>query len=506
MNFFDQVQVSLKSGKGWDGLVAARRESWAAFWWPSWGNGWKGWDVIFVGSKDLWTLIDFRQNKVYTANDGEDGRTKDQYWANADDIYMVVPQGTIIKDAKTGRIIAQILHDKQKYLAAKWGKGGIWNMHFKNSVNQYPNFALLWEPAQLKNLILELQLLWDVGLIGTPSVGKSTLINAVSNVKAKTAEYHFTTLVPNLGSVKVWTMSFNMVDIPGLIAWASEWKWLWNDFLKHVLKSQVFTLIADLSRYESGIVELIEILDEIVLYIEKRFSNSPELWTDISDIYFTMEATKQNHIKLAVFWKDDTWEEHLLFEKILHFVFSKQDLVSDEEIIKEFKSEFFEKISKYLQDTFSFKLTKKLFETNTFVVSAANQYGTNDWLHYLADLLINEEVKHLALIEKAKIWVQMIVPIKDITDTEKPKLVHQWYLQEWASKNAKVWLIDDPDFSRLSFQTPWWNEEAMLWFWKVIDREGFTKMFDRYKVLPWDILKVKSHYDWNDDRYIMYTL
>lgn len=149
-------------------------------------------------SKDMNTLLNVRKYLKYIAAKGEPGRSKDQYGADGEDIVITVPVGTVVRDAPSGRALFQFLEDKQEYVVARGGQGGVGNMHFKNAISQYPNFALYGEPGQVQELQLELQLLADVGLIGTPSVGKSTLINAVSNVKAKTAAYHFTTLSPNL--------------------------------------------------------------------------------------------------------------------------------------------------------------------------------------------------------------------------------------------------------------------------------------------------------------------
>lgn len=505
MRFYDTVVIRIVSGKWGDGLVSAKKEAGHAMGGPSGGNGGKWGDVIFVASKDKNTLVDFRQKNVYKADSGEPGRAKEQYGANASPIILTVPVGTVIKDADTGRALFQFFKDKEEYIAARWGSGWVGNMHFKNAISQYPNFALYGEPGQKKELELELQLLGDVGLVGTPSVGKSTLINAVSNVKAKTAEYHFTTLVPNLGSVTVDGYSFNMVDIPGLIQGASQWKGLGNDFLKHVLKSQVFCLIADMTRYEQGVQELLQIMDEILLYMQDRFSYSQELGISIEEISTKLIVTESNNLKLQVWGEDMTGEQHLLFEKALLFVMSKVDLVADEEIVEELRSYFIEHVREYCIEKFAVTLDDSLIKSHVFVLSSANRQGLDPWLHAVAGILQHEEISHLSLLEETHIEKVVHKVISDITDQEKQFLLDKEYLNPGTSKHVRVWEIDSPDFCRLAFQVPWGNDEAQLWFWKVVSREGFLKIFNKHNVYPGDVLKIVSHYHGLDDRYIMYS-
>ena len=253
MQFYDEVEISIESWKWWNGLASGRRESWIPYWWPNGWDGGNGGSIIFQASKDESTLLDYKYKKIFKAKNWEDWRTKDQYWANAPDLTLIVPVETMVKHAETGKVLYHFTQDWETWKALAWGIGGKWNIHFKDAVNQYPNFFLLWEPGQKLNLILELQLLGDVGLIWNPSVGKSSLINCAASTKAKVADYPFTTLVPNLWSVSVGDFKFNMVDIPGLIEWAAEGKWLWNDFLRHVLKARIFAMVMDMSRYDEWI-------------------------------------------------------------------------------------------------------------------------------------------------------------------------------------------------------------------------------------------------------------
>ena len=250
MRFYDEVTISVQSGKGGDGTVTWRREAGVAFWWPSGGDGGKGWSVILQAAKDENTLQTYRYKSVFKAKPGEWGKSRDQYGANADDLILQVPVGTLIRDKETDEILYTFTKDQEQYVAVTWGEGGIGNIHFKDAVHQFPTFCLLGEPGNKKELVLELQLLADVALIGTPSVGKTSIINSISNTKAKVADYPFTTLIPNLWSITVQKTHFNMIDIPGLIKGAAEGKWLWNAFLRHILKARVFCMIGDISRYD----------------------------------------------------------------------------------------------------------------------------------------------------------------------------------------------------------------------------------------------------------------
>jgi GTP-binding protein len=197
--------------------VTGRREAGVPLGGPSGGNGGDGGSVVLRASKDENTLQSYRYKANFKAKPGEPGKSKDQYGANAENLVLTVPVGTIIRDKETDEILHAFAEDGEQWTAVYGGEGGVGNMHFKDSVHQYPNFCLLGEPGNKKEIVLELQLLADVALIGTPSVGKTSLINTISNTKAKVADYPFTTLVPNLGSVTVQDIHFNVIDIPGLI-------------------------------------------------------------------------------------------------------------------------------------------------------------------------------------------------------------------------------------------------------------------------------------------------
>lgn len=490
MQFYDEVKIHIESGKWGNGLASGRREAWTPFWWPDGWDWWKWGDVIFVASKDENTLLPYRYRKSFEANNWENGRTKDQYWSNWENLKLVVPVWTLIKDDEW-KILYQFTKDKEEWTALKWWEGGKGNIHFKNSINQFPNFAILWEPWDQKEITLELQLLADVALIWNPSVWKSSLINSISHTKAKVASYPFTTIVPNLGSISVWDYHFNMVDIPWIIQWAAEWKWLWNDFLRHVLKARIFCFVMDIDRFEKWMDETINLFSEITKYISNK------IWKKIK----TIIHKKSNYINLE---SRLDWE--LILDKKIIFAVNKYDLINDKEIEKEYRKEFLKKLNKFLKKRFDETIEKNILDKSYFVLSAATHYGLDDWKKWMLELLKNTKIKEVAIQKdidnEFEEWE--IEMVKDITQTEKTKLLQLWYLEEMDSKYVKVWEINNPEFCKLVFTLPWWNHEAELWFWKMAEEKWFIHEFERNWIRKWDVLKVISHYEWNENKYILY--
>lgn len=249
--FVDVAQIKISSGKGGDGTVAFRREKYVPMGGPSGGDGGKGGDVYFVGHEGLSTLIDLKYNRVQNAEDGVGGKPKKMHGANGDDLIIEVPVGTTIYDNETDKIIGDITEHNQKVLVAKGGRGGRGNVKFMSSRNTAPEIAEKGEPGITRTIRCELKVLADVGLVGLPSVGKSTLISVVSNSKPKIASYHFTTLQPNLGVVRVeQDRSFVMADLPGLIEGASLGQGLGLQFLRHIERTRVILHVIDMSGSE----------------------------------------------------------------------------------------------------------------------------------------------------------------------------------------------------------------------------------------------------------------
>lgn len=259
MKFIDIANIDIRSGDGGKGHVSFRREKFAANGGPDGGNGGKGGDLIIKGDPQLNTLLDFRYAKKYEAQNGVSGGKSLCTGKNGKDKTIKVPVGTIIKNALTDEIIADITEAGQSEIIAKGGLGGKGNAEFKNSVNQAPRYAQPGIPGEEFSLLLELKLIADVGLVGFPNVGKSTLISVISAAKPKIADYHFTTLVPNLGVVKIAeSKSFVVADIPGLIEGASDGKGLGHQFLRHVERTKVLVYI--LEAFSEDVVQDFETL------------------------------------------------------------------------------------------------------------------------------------------------------------------------------------------------------------------------------------------------------
>lgn len=249
--FIDIAKIELKAGKGGDGAVAFRREKFEPSGGPFGGDGGDGGSIIFVADYGIRTLTDFRYKRHYKAENGQDGRTKKQYGKKGQDLRLKVPVGTLIKDFETGGVIHDMKEPGEEFIICKGGKGGNGNAKYASSVRQAPRFAQPGTKGEEKVISLELKLLADVGLVGLPNVGKSSILSILSDAKPKIANYHFTTLEPNLGVVKVGPEeSFVLADIPGLIEGASEGVGLGHDFLKHVERTRILVHVLDASGSE----------------------------------------------------------------------------------------------------------------------------------------------------------------------------------------------------------------------------------------------------------------
>lgn len=337
--FVDEVNIKVIAGNGGDGCTAFRREKYIEFGGPYGGNGGKGSDIIFVVDNGLRTLIDLRYMKTIKGKKGENGKGKNRHGAKAEDIIIKVPPGTLVTDNDTNLVICDLKNDKDSFIIAKGGRGGRGNTAFKTQTNTAPNFSENGEPGEERYLKVELKLLADVGLVGLPSVGKSTILSKISRSKPKIAAYHFTTINPNLGVVKTSdNRSFVVADLPGLIEGASLGEGLGDKFLRHIERTRVIAHVIDMSGSEG---------------------RNP------FDDYLSINKELESFNKK-------------ILEKKTIIIANKMDLELAKQNLKEFK--------KKLKDDI------KIFE-----ISAINNDGLDKVLLHIADLL--DEIKVTPIIE-----------------------------------------------------------------------------------------------------------
>lgn len=306
--FTDYVKIIAKAGNGGNGAISFRREKYVAAGGPDGGDGGKGGDIYFEVDPDSNTLIDFRYNKKFKAENGKNGEGAHRYGKSGDDLYIKVPIGTIIRDANDNRVLADLSHKGQKELILAGGRGGKGNSHFATSTRQAPRFAQDGEKGEEKELILELKLLADVGLIGFPNVGKSTFLSMTTSATPKIADYHFTTIEPNLGVVKTeFGDSFVIADIPGIIEGASDGTGLGLQFLRHIERTRLLLHVIDASGSEGRdpVQDFITINEELKKYSEKLskrkqiiVANKMDILQD-ENLYKKLEkVARENHMEI----------------------------------------------------------------------------------------------------------------------------------------------------------------------------------------------------------------
>ena len=306
--FTDYVKIIAKAGNGGNGAISFRREKYVAAGGPDGGDGGKGGDIYFEVDPDANTLIDFRYNKKFKAENGKNGEGAHRYGKSGEDLYIKVPIGTIVRDAKSNEILADLSEKGQKTLILAGGRGGKGNAHFATSTRQAPRFAQDGEKGEEKELILELKLLADVGLIGFPNVGKSTFLSRTTSATPKIADYHFTTLEPNLGVVKTdYGESFVIADIPGIIEGASEGTGLGLKFLRHIERTRLLLHVIDVSGSEgrNPVDDFYTINNELKQYSEKLskrkqiiVANKIDAMQDEKSFKELQEVAKENNMEI----------------------------------------------------------------------------------------------------------------------------------------------------------------------------------------------------------------
>lgn len=393
--FVDEVIVELNAGRGGDGCMAFRREKYVPMGGPYGGNGGKGADIIFVADEGLKTLIDLRYQKIIKGDAGLNGEGKNKNGKNAQDKIIKVPLGTTIKDNKTGAIIADLVKNNDEVVVAYGGRGGRGNVSLATRSNPCPSYAERGEPGEIRAVKVELRMLAEVGLVGMPSVGKSTILSMITNANPKIASYHFTTLSPNLGVVKTKTGSFVVADLPGLIEGASEGAGLGHKFLKHIERTKIIAHIIDMSGQEGRdpYEDYIKIRTELETFSEKLLTKKEIIIANKMDLenshknllkfkeklpntpIYEVEAINNigldkvinelqimvNSIKDEVLFEDDVQEKHVLYkfknEKPFNIYKDKNVyVIRGEEIEKIFKMTNFNSDEAYL--VFSRKLRR----------------------------------------------------------------------------------------------------------------------------------------------------
>lgn len=298
--FIDIAKIYVRSGKGGDGCVSFRREKYVPLGGPDGGDGGRGGDIVFEVDYNINTLIDFKYNRRFLAENGENGGTCKCYGKDGKDLIIKVPEGTIIKYAETGKVIADLCEKNQKFVLLKGGKGGKGNARFCTPTRQCPDFAEPGMPSDEMELTLELRLIADVGLIGFPNVGKSTLISKITNARPKIANYHFTTLYPNLGVVDFKDIKgFVIADIPGIIEGASKGIGLGLEFLKHIERTRVLVHILDVSQIEGRYaLEDFKLINNELLEYNEILSSRPQIVVlNKSDITFDEDRERIEKLK-----------------------------------------------------------------------------------------------------------------------------------------------------------------------------------------------------------------
>ena len=299
MKFIDEAKIYVKAGDGGNGAATFRREKYIPMGGPNGGDGGRGGSIYAIADRNINTLVDYRYTRKFIGKRGENGGGADQYGAGGDDIILRMPVGTVISDLNTGEIVADLAEHDQKVLIAKGGKGGLGNLHFKSSTNRAPRQKTNGEPGEEFELVLELRVLADVGLLGLPNAGKSTLIRAISAARPKVADYPFTTLHPNLGVVRTdENRSFVIADIPGVIEGAAEGAGLGHRFLRHLARTRLIMHLVDLAPFDpeaDPVHDAIAIAAELEKY-DPTLADKPR-WLILNKLDLIPEEERQKRIE-----------------------------------------------------------------------------------------------------------------------------------------------------------------------------------------------------------------
>ena len=432
--FIDEVKLKLISWKWWDGIVSWRREKYIPKWWPWWWDWGKWWDVYIETDSNLNTLSDYRHKKVIKADSWESWWTNQMHWSDAQDLILRVPVWTIVKDADTWELIADLDEENLRLLILKWWKWGFWNSHFCSSTRQAPAFAELWDEAQERNISLELKLVADIWIIWVPSAWKSSLISVITNVKPKIWDYPFTTLVPNLWVLEHKWKNLVLEDVPWLIPWAHEWKWLWINFLKHIERTWVLLHLLDLYKMDHIFQDYEDIRKELEYF-------SPELAKKEEIIWLSKADLLDSEMKKFILWE---FKKRYPNKKV--FIISSATW----EWVEELKDYFIDNFAKQSEET-------DLKEKNIKIISLFDDASDKD--------ARNTVLKYLWNYEFEVTWnrIEQIVRMTDFSNPEAVSRVIDvlekiWIMKKIESKLNKI--SEEEKLDNSSFFE--WNDSELI--------------------------------------------
>ena len=432
--FIDEVKLKLISWKWWDGIVSWRREKYIPKWWPWWWDWGKWWDVYIETDSNLNTLSDYRHKKVIKADSWESWWTNQMHWSDAQDLILRVPVWTIVKDADTWEVIADLDEENLRLLILKWWKWGFWNSHFCSSTRQAPAFAELWDEAQERNISLELKLVADIWIIWVPSAWKSSLISVITNVKPKIWDYPFTTLVPNLWVLEHKWKNLVLEDVPWLIPWAHEWKWLWINFLKHIERTWVLLHLLDLYKMDQIFQDYEDIRKELEYF-------SPELAKKEEIIWLSKADLLDSEMKKFILWE---FKKRYPNKKV--FIISSATW----EWVEELKDYFIDNFAKQSEET-------DLKEKNIKIISLFDDDSDKN--------ARNTVLKYLWNYEFEATWnrIEQIVRMTDFSNPEAVSRVIDvlekiWIMKKIESKLNKI--SEEEKLDNSSFFE--WNDSELI--------------------------------------------
>lgn len=441
--FIDRAVIFIKSGKGGDGAVTFHREKYVAAGGPDGGDGGNGGNVVFKSSKDITTLADFKYKRKFVAQNGEDGRGNNMTGKRGTDVVIKVPQGTLIKDNKTGVVIADLVNDGEEVIIAKGGKGGLGNKRFATATRQIPNFAKAGQQGFEFEIVLELKLLADAGLVGFPNVGKSTILSVTTGAKPEIADYHFTTINPNLGVVKLSEeeKSFVLADIPGLIEGAAEGQGLGHRFLRHIERTRLIIHVIDMSGSEGRdpFEDFLLINNELKKYNEHLAERPQLIVANKMDGTLAEENLKVFTQKFEAWLKEKIEENPEVEGQIndgLYRIFTTMAAIS----------EGTEQLMSYVGT-----VLKRLPITSTFdeIYSGETMYTGEDLVQE-GEPLYTIEIDENGVYEIKGRWIESLFNSINLGDTESEQYFQRMLRQKGVIDKLTEMGIEEEDLVRIS--------------------------------------------------------